>query len=38
LRSPAEFRDYLSFLIQDPATFEWLYRKYVSNPQQHPFA
>ena len=38
LRTPSEFKDYLTFLCNDQATFEWLYQKYLANPQQHPFA
>jgi len=38
LRTPTEFKDYLTFLCNDKATFDWLYQKYLANPQQHPFA
>lgn len=38
LRTASEFKDYLLFLCNDPATFDWLYQKYLANPQQHPFA
>jgi hypothetical protein len=36
-RSAADFKAHLLWLINDPSTFDWLYRKHIANPQAHPF-
>jgi len=37
VRSRADFEHYVQWLVRDPATLDWLYKKHAANPQAHPF-
>lgn len=36
--SRVDYRAHLMSLLNDPATFDWMYQKYLARPNQHPFA